>query len=378
MDLGLTESQQMLRSSAREFLEQECPLSYVRDAEGAPPGHIPGLWRKLADLGWLGLPFPEELGGTGGDLLDFCVVVEEAGRALLPGPLISTVVLAGSTILDAGTEEQKAELLPKIANGDLVATLALTEAGARWDAAGIRDVRAIRRSGELTVNGRKLFVQDAAAADCLLVAARTRTAVNPERGITLLIIPANAPGIQLTPLKTLASDQQSEVVFTNVRVPQSAALGELGEAWAVVQRTLQRAAAVKACEMLGSAQRILEMTVEYVKNRLQFGRPIGSFQAIQQHCANMAVDVEGARYVAYRAAWKLAQGEDAATEVAMSKAWVSDAVRRVGEVAHQCHGAIGFTQEYDLQLFTRRTRLGEFLYGDADFHRETVAASMGI
>ena len=190
----------------------------------------------------------------------------------------------------------------------------------------------------LTINGRKLFVQDAAVADRLLVAARTRTAANPERGITLLVVPADAPGIQLNPLKTLASDQQSEVVFTNVRVPASAALGDLGEAWAVVQRTLQRAAAVKACEMLGSAQRILEMTVEYVKNRLQFGRPIGSFQAIQQHCANMAVDVEGARYVAYRAAWKLAQGEDAAAEVAMSKAWVSDAVRRVGEVAHQCHG----------------------------------------
>ena len=378
MDLGLTESQQMLKSSAREFLERECPISYVRESEQDPRGFSSEMWAKLADLGWPGLPFPPELGGSGGDLLDFCLVAEEMGRALLPGPLFSTVVLAGTTILDAGSQAQKEEFLPKIARGELLATLALTESSARWDAGGIQDVKAQRRTGDFTINGRKLFVENAHVADYLLVATRTRKAANPERGVTLLIVPTDAPGLQRTPLKTLASDRQSEVVFGNVHVPAGAVLGGIGEGWAVVRRALQRAAAVKACELLGNAQRILDMTVEYAQNRLQFGRPIGSFQAIQHHCANMAVDVEGARYIAYQAAWKLAQGAEASREVALSKAWVSDAVRRVSALAHQCHGAMGFTQEYDLQLYTRRARLGELLYGDADFHRETVAAGMGL
>ena len=378
MDLGFTESQQMLKNSAREFLEQECPYTYVREMEESEQGYTSEMWRKLAELGWLGLAFPEELGGTGGDILDLCIVLEEMGRALLPGPFFSSVVLAGLTILEAGSEVQKREFLPKIADGDLIATLAVTEPSARWDAGGIQDVKAIRRGDEFVLNGTKLFVQNAHASDYLVVAARTRRAANPERGVTLLIVPTNAPGISQTLLKTIASDRQSEVTFKNVKVPARAVLGSPGEGWSIVRRALQRAAAAKSCEMVGGAERVLEMTVEYVKERIQFGRPIGSFQAIQHHCANMTVDVEGARYIAYQAAWALAQGQEPASEVAAAKAWVSDASRRVCALAHQCHGAIGFTKEYDLQLFTRRAKAGELLYGDADFHRETVAAALGL
>lgn len=378
MDLGLTESQQMLKSSAREFLERECPPSYVRDMEAHPQGFTPEMWRKLAELGWLGLPFPEALGGSGGDFLDLCLILEEMGRAMLPGPFFSTVALAGMTLLEAGSREQKQELLPKIARGELVATLAVTEASARWDAAGIQETRAIRRTGEYILNGRKLFVENAHAADYLLVAARTRRAANPERGITIFLVPRSSRGIQQHPLKTIASDRQSEVTFANVRIPATAAVGRAGESWPLVRRALLRGAAAKSCELVGMTQRVLEMTVGYVKGRVQFGRPVGSFQAVQHHCADMAVDVEGARYIAYKAAWSLAQGADAAQEVAMAKAWVGDAARRVCALAHQCHGAIGFTKEYDLQLYTRRARAGELLYGDPDFHRETVAATMRL
>ena len=378
MDLGLTESQQMLKNSAREFLEREFPYTYVREMEENERGYTSEMWRKLTELGWLGLAFPEEFGGAGGDLLDLCIVLEEMGRALLPGPFFSSVVLAGLTILEAGTEAQKKEILPKIADGNLTATLAITEPSARWDAGGIQDVKAIHREGEYILNGTKLFVQNAHVSDYLVVAARTRKAVNPEKGLTLLIVPTNAPGISQTVLKTIASDRQSEVIFKNVKVPVGALLGTHGGGWPIVRRALQRAAAAKSCEMVGGAEKVLELTVDYAKERIQFGRPIGSFQAIQHHCANMTVDVEGAKYIAYQAAWALTQGYDPTSQVAAAKAWVSDASRRVCALAHQCHGAIGFTKEYDLQLFTRRAKAGELLYGDADFHRETVARALGL
>lgn len=378
MDLGLTETQQMLKNSAREFLEKECPHTYVRAMEEDEKGYTVDMWKKLADLGWLGLPFPEAYGGTGSSFLDLCVLLEEMGRALLPGPYFSTVVLAGLTVLDAGSEAQKQDILPKIAAGDLIATFAITEPSARWDAEGIRDVQATRRGNEWVLNGTKLFVPYAHVSDILLVAARTRSGADPTQGVTCFIVPAKAQGISQTLLKTIASDRQSEVIFQNVAVPATAVLGQVDQGWPIVERAIRRAAAAICCWMVGGAQRVLEMTVDYAKTRIQFGRPIGSFQAIQHHCANMAVDVEGARYIAYQAAWAVSEGLDAGMEVAMAKAWCSDAYRRVCALAHQSHGAIGFTKEHNLQLYTRRAKAAELLYGDPDFHRELVAQGMRL
>lgn len=378
MDLGLTETQQMLKNSAREFLEKECPHTYVRAMEEDEKGYTVDMWKKLADLGWLGLPFPEAYGGTGSSFLDLCVLLEEMGRALLPGPYFSTVVLAGLTVLDAGSEAQKQDILPKIAAGDLIATFAITEPSARWDAEGIRDVQATRRGTEWVLNGTKLFVPYAHVSDILLVAARTRSGADPTQGVTCFIVPAKAQGISQTLLKTIASDRQSEVIFHDVAVPATAVLGQVDQGWPIVERAIRRAAAAICCWMVGGAQRVLEMTVDYAKTRIQFGRPIGSFQAIQHHCANMAVDVEGARYIAYQAAWAVSEGLDAGMEVAMAKAWCSDAYRRVCALAHQSHGAIGFTKEHNLQLYTRRAKAAELLYGDPDFHRELVAQGMRL
>lgn len=377
MDLGFSESQQMLKNLAREFLAQECPVSLVRDMEEDPRGYSPELWGKIAGLGWLGLPFPNGYGGMDLSYLDLVLLLEEMGRSLFPGPFFSSVVLGGLTILSAGTPSQKRDLLPRIAKGDAIVTLALTEPSVSYGPEGVQTRATLLDSGYV-LNGTKLFVPDAQVADFMIVATRTQEGDDPSRGVTLFLVDAKASGISITPLDTIAADKQAEVVFTETHVPASSVLGTIGEGWPVLSRILDMAAVGKCAEMLGGADRVLEMTVEYVKQRIQFGRPVGSFQAVQHHCADMATAVEGCRYVTYQAAWRLSEELSAAWEVSIAKAWVSDAYQRVCALAHQSHGAIGFTQEYDLQLYTRRAKAAELTYGDGAHHRELVAQNLGL
>ena len=374
MDLGLSETQQMLKNSAREFLDSECPDTYVRAMEEDERGYTPEMWRKLAAQGWLGLIFPEEYGGAGLSFLDLSILLEEMGRELLPCPFFSTVLLGGMTIMDAGSEAQKHEFLPKIAQGQAIVTLALTEPSARWDAAGV-ETRATAEGEGYIINGTKLFVPNAHVSDYLIVAARTG---DGQRDVTLFIVPREVEGISQTLLKTIASDRQSEVVFDQVIVPSDSVLGEVNQGWDTVEKVLQWGAVGRCAEMVGGGQQVLDMTVEYAKQRVQFGRPIGSFQAVQHHCANMATDVEGSRYITYQAAWRLSEGLPAEREVAMAKAWASDAYRRVCALGHQCHGAIGFTKEHNMQLYSRRAKAAELAFGDSDLHLETVAQLIGL
>ena len=369
MDLGISEVQQMLRNTAREFLTQECPLTLVREMEDDQRGYTDELWRHMSGLGWTGLVFPEQYGGTGGRFLDLAVLLEEMGRSLMPGPFFSTVVLGGLTVLDAGSDQQKQAILPDICDGRVRLTLALTEPSATLEPWGI-ETTATRQGDSYVLNGTKLFVPDAHAADRLIVAARTSTEADPSQGVTLFLAPADAPGLSVGQLNTIGNDRQCEVVLDNVTLPASAVLGQEGQGWPVVQRALHRAIAGKCLEMLGGADAVLDMTVEYAKQRTQFGRPVGSFQAVQHHCANMATDVEGCRQIAYQAAWAVSEGRPAQQEVSMAKAWVSDAYQRVCATAHQCHGAIGFTKEHNLQLYTRRAKVQELNYGDVHFHKE--------
>ena len=374
MDLGLDEAQQMLKNSARAFLEAECPDTYVREMEEDERGYTPELWQKMAEQGWLGLILPEQYGGVGLTFLDLSILLEEMGRAMLPGPFFSTVVMAGMTILDAGSESQKQELLPRIAEGQLILTLALTEPSARWDAVGVQTV-AEARGDSYVISGTKLFVPNARVSDYIIVAARTGQG---DEDVSLFLVPRDTDGISQTMLKTIASDRQSEVMLDKVTVPSSALLGELNKGWETIRKVLQWGAVGKCAEMVGGSQQVLDMTVEYAQQRVQFGRPIGSFQAIQHHCANMATDVEGTRYITYQAAWRLSEGLPAEKDVAMTKAWVSEAYRRVCALGHQCHGAIGFTKEHNMQLYSRRAKAAELAFGDADFHLETVAEAIGL
>ena len=375
MDLGLNEVQQMLRSSAQEFLSRECPLTLVRAMEEDPRGYTDELWRQMVALGWTGLVFPEQYGGTGGGFLDLAVLLEEMGRSLAPSPFFSTVVLGGLTVLDAGTDAQKQDILPRICSGGLIMTMALTEPSASYEPQGVETV-AERQGDGFVINGTKLFVADAQAADLLLIVARTSSESDPADGITLFLVPAANQGLTINPLNTIASDRQYEVSLKGANVPATSVLGEVGEGWPVVQRALQRAIVGKCAEMLGGADAVLEMTVEFVKQRTQFGRPIGSLQAVQHHCANMATDVEGSRNIVYQAAWRVEEDGPADREVSMAKAWVSGAYERVCATAHQCHGAIGFTKEHDLQLYTRRAKVLELTYGDVNFHKELALQNL--
>jgi len=377
MDFALSEEQEMLKKMARDFLENECPKSLVREMEDDEKGYSPALWKKMADLGWMGLVLPEEHGGEGLTFLDLAVLIEEMGRALVPGPYLSTVVYCGLPILAAGTEEQKREFLPKIAKGDLILSLALTEPSASWEPSGI-ETRAVADGDDFVINGTKLFISDAHVADYLLCATRTRDSAEGEDGITLFLVDAKSQGISMTPLKTIALDKQFEVVFDNVRVPKKNMLGELDRGWAVFKDALPRATLAQCALMVGGAQQVLEMTVNYAKERVQFGKPIGSFQAIQHKCADMATDVDGCRFITYEASWKLSEGLDCALEVSMAKAWVSESYRRTCAQGHQIHGGIGFIKDHDMQLYYRRAKASELIFGDADYHRELVAQRIGL
>jgi len=377
MDLALSEEQEMLKTMARDFLADKLPKTAVKEIEESEPGYSPELWKEMAGLGWMGLAFPEKYGGSDMNFLDLAVLLEEMGRACLPGSYFSTVVLSGLTIIDIGTEEQKQEYLPKIASGEVIFTLALTEPSARYDAAAI-ETEATAEKDAYIVNGTKLFVPDAHIADYMLVVARTDAKSKAEPGITIFIVDAKSPGISCTVLKTIANDKLCEVVFDQVKVPNENILGQLNQGWKEVQKIIQRAAVAKCCEMVGCIQQALDMTVEYAKERKQYDRPIGSFQVIQHYCADMATDVDGTRLSAYQAAWMLSEGLPCTQEVAIAKAWAGEACQRVMALAHQIHGAIGVTIDHDLQYYTRRAKAAEVSFGDADFYREIVAQEMGL
>jgi alkylation response protein AidB-like acyl-CoA dehydrogenase len=377
MDLGFSEEQEMLRTTARDFLTNECPAELVKQLAEDEKGYSPEMWKKMAELGWMGLTFPEEYDGMGMTFLDLVVLLEEAGRACLPGPYFSTVVLAGYTIMEAASEEQKKELLTKIANGDLIVTLAVTEPSARYEPDAIT-VKASPDKDDYVINGTKLFVPDANIADYIICVARTKDGTSPEEGLTLFLVDAKSPGISTTLLKTIAGDKQCEVTFEDVRVPKENIIGELDKGWPVVEKVLEKATVGLCAQMVGGAQKTLDMSVEYAKERVQFGRPIGSFQAIQHYCANMVTDVDGSKYITYEAAWKVSEGLPATMEVSMAKAWVNEAYRRVTLLGHQIHGAIGFCEDHDMPLYFKRAKGSEPTFGDADFHREMVAKQLGL
>ncbi|MGA2670612.1 MAG: acyl-CoA dehydrogenase family protein [Dehalococcoidia bacterium] len=374
MKLTLSEEQEMLRKTARDFLTDKCSKKFIKQMEGSETGYSRELWQEMAELGWMGLAFPGKYGGGDMSFLDLAVLLEEMGRACLPSPFFSTVVLGGLPILDIGSEEQKQEYLPKLIRGEKIFTLALTEPGYHnYDASSVT-VEATRDDGNYIINGTKLFVPDAHIADYLLCVARTK----PRSGVTIFLVDAKNPRIKYTVLKTIAGDKLCEVVFDQMPVPKASILGRLNQGRGAVQEVIQRAAVGKCCEMVGNIQRVLEMTVDYAKERKQFDRPIGSFQVIQHYCADMATDVDSARFSTYQAAWMLSEGLPCTKEVAIAKAWIGEASQRVFALAHQIHGAIGVTIEHDLHYYTRRAKAAELAFGDADFYREVVAKEMGL
>jgi alkylation response protein AidB-like acyl-CoA dehydrogenase len=379
MNFGFNDEQELLRSTARKFFDNECPSTTVRALMEDSSGMTPELWKKLAEQGWLGLIAPEEHGGMALGIVDLVVLLEEMGRAVVPGPFFSTVLLGGLALLEAGNDAQKKAWLPKICSGEARATLAWMEPSAEMGAAGITLQAAAKGSG-FTLNGTKLFVHDAHTADVIVVAARTASGQNPEDGISLFLVPTGTPGLAVTLLPTMDQTRKlCEVTLTNVALGGDAIMGALGAGGKALARVIDRATVGLCAEMCGGAQKVLDMTVEYAKIRQAFGRPIGSYQGVKHRAADMLVDVENSKSITYYAAWAMDEGvPEGPLAVSMAKAYVSDAYRRVSGAGIQLHGGIGFTWEHDLHLYFKRAKGSEFTFGDATWHRERVAQLVNL
>jgi len=374
MEFSLNEEQEMLKTMARDFLAKECPKTLVRELMEDEVGHSPELWKKIAEVGWLGLIFPEEYGGSGMNFRDLTILFEEMGRAMLPGTFFSTLILAGLPILTAGNDEQKKEYLPKIANGEAVFTLAaLEEDGDLWPE-GIQ-LKAVRRGEDYIIDGTKLFVPDAKAADYILVAARTKRTANPEEGITLLLVDTTEWGIYASPLKTMdETRKQYDVVFNNVPVSAKNIIGEVDQGWPILKDMALKATAALCAEMVGGGEWVLETTVNYAKDRMAFGVPIGSFQIVKHKCADMYSALEYARSLMEWAAEAIKdEAPNAATAVSMAKSYCGDAYRQVTDHGVQIHGGIGFTWDHDMHLYFKHARSSDTAFGDSNYHRELIA-----
>ena len=368
MDFGFSEEQELLRKSAADFLAKECPMSYVRQMMEDDRGYSDELWNKMAELGWTGLIYPEEYGGAGLSIVDLVVVLEEMGKASVPGPFFSSTCLGGLAILEAGNEAQKQKYLPGIAAGKTKATLAFLEENARWDEKGI-NIKARKGKKNYSLSGVKLFVPDAHVADVIVCAARTA------EGISLFVVDRQQAGVSTRLLKTMDQTRKlCEVTFDKVQIVPEAVLSGDVRGWAILKRIIDRSKVALCTEMCGGAQKVLDMTVEYAKLREQFGRPIGSFQAIQHKCANMLVQVESAKSATYYAAWAVSSNAaEASLAAAMAKAYCSDAFRQVTAEGIQVHGGIGFTWEHDMHIYFKRAKGSEVTFGDATWNRELVA-----
>jgi len=376
MDFAFSEEQEMLRRSARDFLAKECSSKVVRTLMESPDAYDQGLWQKVAGLGWTALGIPDEYGGVG-TFLDLVVVLEEAGRALMPGPFFATMGLAVPVIIEAGTEAQKKEALGAIAQGSARATLAFTEPSGKWDAGSVT-LTAKPSGGGWQLDGVKQFVPDAEAADYVVVAARTRG--EGEDGISLFLVKGRPKGMTVNPLKTLDQTRRwGEVRFDGVKLDAGSLMGTTDKAWPQLKRGLEWATAALCAEMVGGAQKVLETSTEYAKTRHQFGKAIGIYQAVSHKLADMLVLSESGRSATYYAAWAVdADAPDRSLAASMAKAYVSDAYRKVAGDGIQVHGGIGFTWEHDMHLYFKRAKSSEVTLGDATYHRELVAQSLDL
>jgi alkylation response protein AidB-like acyl-CoA dehydrogenase len=374
MDFGLNEDQETLAKYAREFLDNECPTSFVRSMLDHETACDRAFYKHMADLGWMGIAIPEQYKGQGMTYVDLAVLLEEMGRALVPGPFFASVCLAAPTILEAGSDAQRQELLPGIASGERNATVAYTEANARVDASGIELV-ARREGNGYVLNGRKRFVLDAHVADTLIVAARTSDSSDPTEGVSLFVVDAKVSGVSVDQLKTMDMTRRlCDVALDAVTVGVDAVLGDVDRGWPRLERALQRATGLLCAECVGGSQKVLDLSVAYARERIQFGRPIGSFQAVKHKCADMLVDVELGRSAMYYAAWA-ATDEESELSLASSiaKAFCGEAFTRVASNGIHVHGGIGFTWEHDMHLYFKRAKANEVLLGDPSYHRDQVA-----
>ncbi|MBI3328944.1 MAG: acyl-CoA/acyl-ACP dehydrogenase [Nitrospinae bacterium] len=377
MDLGLTEAQEILKATAANVVQQEYEKETLLALERTPTGVTPELFRKVAELGWLGVVIPEEYGGEGRSLTDAAVLFEELGRGPVPGPFFSSSILGALTVMHGGTEAQKRAILPLVTRGERVLSVAVSEPDYGWRPEKVQ-MRVSLDRGHYVLNGIKLFVHDAQAATHLLCAVRTAPASNgSSRGITMLIVAADAPGVSVRTLPGWMG-QVDEVFFDSVQVTADAALGGVeGHGWEMLEAAALQSIPILCAYQVGSCQAVFEMAVAYSRTRVQFSQPIGRFQRVQDHIIQMVNHLDAARWTTYEALWKLDTGRPAAGSVHLAKAVTSEAALKVCDGAHEVHAGVGVMREYGLTLHTQRSRTLYHLLGDARSHRRSLADALG-
>ncbi len=371
MNFAFSEEQEELRRSVRRFLEDKSPETEVRRLMETDAGYDPAVWKQMGEqLGLQGLAVPEEYGGAGYGYVELVVVLEEMGRALLCAPYFSTVALAANLLLASGDEQAKKDYLPGLASGATVGTVALAEASGRWDEAGVT-LQASGSGDDWTLTGEKRYVTDGHTSDLVLVAARGAS------GVSVFAVERGAAGSGAAPVQTMdQTRKQATLTFSGT---PARLVGAEGAGWSAVSSMLDKAAVALAAEQVGGAQRVLEMAVEYAKVRVQFGRPIGSFQAIKHKCADMLLEVESAKSAAYYGGWAAAEDSDELPAVAsLAKSYCSEAYFHAAADNIQVHGGIGFTWEHPAHLYFKRAKSSELLFGDPTYHRELLAQRIGL
>ena len=374
MDILPSEEEQMLKNVAREFLEAEVSTSLVREMELDGLGYPPALWKQMADLGWLGMSLPEQYGGQGLPLVYLGLIMEEIGRVMAPVPLHSTMV-AALTVDSDGTDQQKQDILPAVADGKMVLTWAVHERDARLIPEAM-NLEAKADGDSWILNGTKMFVDNFVVAQRCLVACRTSPASDTNQGISLFLVDPNGTGVNQTALVTLAKDKQSRVDFKDHRIESAALVGEIDQGWPIIEAMLDRGTALLCCQMVGAARKDSEMAIEYAKNRVAFGRPIGSFQSVQHMLADMLLHVDGGEMLTFEALWKLDQGLPASVEVSQAKAFCNEKCESVVRTSQVIHGGIGFMMEFDLHLWFRRVTAWTMRMGTTYDHRAKIASAL--
>lgn len=361
MDFSLNDEQQLFRDSARKFLQERCHSKTLRELESSDTGFSAALWKEMAAQGWAGIVVAEAHGGSGLGFLELGVLLEEIGRAAFDSPFFANL-MATLAIQGGGSGAQKQRFLPGIVSGNAIISPAIEELGVSYEPRFVT-TRAVRTPDGFILSGSKMFVPYADIADHLLVLARTAGEVGDDDGCSLLLVDRRTPGIGMSRLETIAPDRQFQVDFDEVSVPADAVLGEAGAALPVLRDVYRQCTALICAEMLGGAEHQLATTADYVKQRVQFDRPLGSFQAVQHHLADMFTLVQGSRWTAYQAIDKLDRNETAAWEIAVAKAFSSDACQRVAALAQQLHGGVGVDMANDLQFYFRRAKAMELKFG---------------
>lgn len=366
MDLELSEGQKMLKQMASEFMKAEAPRDRITGLFNQGVSYVPELYRQAGEMGWLGMILPEEYAGGSASLTDCAVVFEELGRGPLPGPYFSSGVLGALTILEGGSHEQKRSLLPGICSGDSVVTLAVTDTGPRWGPGSV-EMQASEASDEVVLNGRKMFVHDVDGATAFICGARQL----PEGGMTLFLVDKNSPGLSIDPRSGFMASV-AEVHFDSVRVPKSNVLGEVGKGSQILDSALEKAIPILCAYQVGACQEIFEFTVEYTRTRVVFGQPIGRFQRVQDHCVDLSIQMDAARWITYETLWKLDTGMPATASVHEAKAVASEAYYRVCDFAHMVHAGPGTDYDHALMPHTLMSRTLYQYLGAPLYHKHMM------